>query len=285
MACAPGSTCDYPTGTGLAGADLTNDQKQLLLEVIANWVGLSDEQTTTDALAKIEATLDETYVNWSGATVYDMTSGDGIYFEISGPDVFIEFASQQGSAGADVEGVITAAGATSTASTAIRPTTTPTAPLSRRRLAWPVAEVLRRAGPAGRRRPALERRLTSTGISALIRDDRGPSSIEINRGASNSPLLWIDANPDVSTPATLPSGSFHGMVLRTLLDDFERALEGLAGPVYLHVDLDVLDPSEPGGLAGRRRPPADSSRRAATIAVVQGAGINTTLADRPLGVV
>ncbi len=101
-------------------------------------------------------------------------------------------------------------------------------------------------------------------------------------------VLWIDANPDVSTPATLPSGSFHGMVLRTLLgdgaaelvpdeplvprqvvltgirefeplqreyldeaairwhgvDDFERALEGLVGPVYLHVDLDVLDPSE-----------------------------------------
>jgi arginase len=90
------------------------------------------------------------------------------------------------------------------------------------------------------------------------------------------------------TPATLPSGSFHGMVLSTLLgdgavelvpedplvpgqvvltgirqfeplqreyleeaairwhgvDDFERALESLVGPVYLHVDLDVLDPSE-----------------------------------------
>jgi arginase len=101
-------------------------------------------------------------------------------------------------------------------------------------------------------------------------------------------VLWIDAHPDVSTPETLPSGSFHGMVLRTLLgegavelvpeeplvpgqvvltgirefealqreyleaaairwhgvEDFEQALEGLVGPVYLHVDLDVLDPSE-----------------------------------------
>jgi arginase len=28
------------------------------------------------------------------------------------------------------------------------------------------------------------------------------------------------------------------------LGDFEDALEGLVGPVYLHVDLDVLDPSE-----------------------------------------
>ncbi|KSU59293.1 hypothetical protein AS181_07370 [Gordonia sp. SGD-V-85] len=107
MVCAPGSTCDYPTGTGISGADLTDEQKKLLLDVIANWVGLSDEETTSEALAEIEATLDETYINWSGATAYDMTQGDGIYFQISGPDVYIEFAAQQGSAGADVEGITT----------------------------------------------------------------------------------------------------------------------------------------------------------------------------------
>ncbi|WP_371829063.1 DUF3500 domain-containing protein [Rhodococcoides kyotonense] len=107
MVCAPGSTCDYPTGTGISGADLTDEQKQLLLDVIANWAGLADEETTSDALAKIEATLDTTYVNWSGATTYDMSQGDGIYFQISGPDVYIEFAAQQGSAGADVAGVTT----------------------------------------------------------------------------------------------------------------------------------------------------------------------------------
>ena len=108
MVCAPGGTCDYPTGTGLAGADLTDEQKQLLLDVIANWAGLSDEETTATALAEIEATLDDTFVNWSGATVYDMTQGDGIYFQISGPNAYIEFAAQRGSAGADVDGVVTA---------------------------------------------------------------------------------------------------------------------------------------------------------------------------------
>lgn len=40
MVCTPGSTCDYPTGTGISGADLTDEQKQLLLDVIANWAGL-----------------------------------------------------------------------------------------------------------------------------------------------------------------------------------------------------------------------------------------------------
>ncbi|MFE5291384.1 DUF3500 domain-containing protein [Isoptericola sp. NPDC056618] len=108
LVCAPGGTCDYPTGTGISGADLTDEQNLLLLDVIANWVGLSDQETTDAALAEIEATLDETYINWSGATEYDMTSGDGIYFQISGPDVYIEFSNQQGSAGADVNGVVTA---------------------------------------------------------------------------------------------------------------------------------------------------------------------------------
>jgi hypothetical protein len=108
MVCEPGGTCNYPTGTGLSGADLTDEQKQLLLDVIANWVGLADEETTANALAEIEATLDETFVNWSGATVYDMSQGDGIYFQISGPKAYVEFAAQAGSAGADVDGVVTA---------------------------------------------------------------------------------------------------------------------------------------------------------------------------------
>lgn len=108
MVCAPGSTCDYPTGTGLKGSDLTDEQKELLLDVIANWVGLADEETTETELDAIRETLDDTYINWSGATEYDTSTGDGIYFQISGPKVYVEFANQQGSAGADIDGVITA---------------------------------------------------------------------------------------------------------------------------------------------------------------------------------
>ncbi|MEK0377439.1 DUF3500 domain-containing protein, partial [Corynebacterium mastitidis] len=109
MVCAPGGTCDYPTGTGLKGSDLTEEQRDLLIDVVANWVGMADEETTTAQLDAIRATLDETYVNWSGATSYDdTTTGEGIYFQISGPRVYIDFANQHGSAGADIEGVTTA---------------------------------------------------------------------------------------------------------------------------------------------------------------------------------
>ncbi|WEO76029.1 DUF3500 domain-containing protein [Cryobacterium sp. SO2] len=105
--CAPGDTCDFATGAGLTGADLTDEQKQLLLDLIANWAGMADEETTATELAEIEATLDTTVIAWSGETTYDMSTGDGISFSISGPNVYISFQAQQGSAGADVDGVTT----------------------------------------------------------------------------------------------------------------------------------------------------------------------------------
>lgn len=109
-------------------------------------------------------------------------------------------------------------------------------------------------------------------------------------------LIWFDANPDLHTPDSSPSGAFCGMVLRALLgdgapglraerplapsdvvlvgtrseDDGEAAylattpirmvraeeLDSLADAVdaigcdrvYLHIDLDVLDPGEFAGL-------------------------------------
>ncbi len=86
---------------------LTDEQKQLLLKVIANWTNLADSETTQATMDQISATLDDTYVNWSGATVYDTSQGKGIYFQISGPKVYIELASQDNDAGATVSGVQT----------------------------------------------------------------------------------------------------------------------------------------------------------------------------------
>ncbi|WP_328443509.1 arginase family protein [Amycolatopsis sp. NBC_00438] len=99
-------------------------------------------------------------------------------------------------------------------------------------------------------------------------------------------VAWFDAHADLNTAATSPSGAFHGMVLRSLLgegdpefaaapalepgravllgtrvfDPEERAavarglavtsVDALAGAekLYVHVDLDVLEPTEFGGL-------------------------------------
>ncbi|RSM36963.1 arginase family protein [Amycolatopsis balhimycina DSM 5908] len=99
-------------------------------------------------------------------------------------------------------------------------------------------------------------------------------------------VVWFDAHPDLNTPDSSPSGAFHGMVLRSLFgegdpefaadpaltpgnvalagarvfDPAEQAavdgglvvtpVEALTGveKLYVHVDLDVLDPSEFPGL-------------------------------------
>ncbi|MFC7488700.1 arginase family protein [Knoellia sp. CPCC 206453] len=134
--------------------------------------------------------------------------------------------------------------------------------------------------------------------------DLAPIAAARSRYGDALTVLWIDAHPDVYAPGELSSGSFHAMILRTLLGegpaalvprepldprqvrlagrrvggdpelaylartglrqhavaDFERVLDGLAGPVYLHIDLDVLDPadfrsvgySEPHGVTAER---------------------------------
>lgn len=105
--CVPGDVCDFETGEGLSNADLTDEQKELLLDLIANWSEMADEESTATTRAEIEATLDETVNAWSGETTYEMSSGDGINFSISGPNVYVAFEAQQGSAGADVDGVST----------------------------------------------------------------------------------------------------------------------------------------------------------------------------------
>jgi arginase len=134
--------------------------------------------------------------------------------------------------------------------------------------------------------------------------DIAPIAAAHARYGDRMTVLWIDAHPDVYSPQTLPSGAFHGMVVRALLgdgpaglvperplspeqviiageragaeaehrylaetgvrrygvDDLEKALDGLDGPVYVHIDLDVLEPTvfgstcypEPDGLLPQR---------------------------------
>jgi arginase len=136
--------------------------------------------------------------------------------------------------------------------------------------------------------------------------DIAPISAARARYGDALTVLWIDAHPDVYSPGTLPSGAFHGMVVRALLGDadipaalvpehtlapdrivivgerggadsehryieatglrrhgvadVEAAFAAVRGPVYVHVDLDVLEPAvfastcypEPGGLDPHR---------------------------------
>ncbi|MFT2692433.1 arginase family protein [Clavibacter zhangzhiyongii] len=146
---------------------------------------------------------------------------------------------------------------------------------------------------------------SAPGPLVTIGGDCGVEAASIAHAARAHPglaVVWLDAHADLHTPATSPSGAFHGMVLRAVLgegvdglelpagavtadrvvlagvrafDDAESDLveaRGIAllgadavGPealvaavaatgatdVYVHVDLDVLDP---GGMSGVGQP-------------------------------
>jgi len=110
------------------------------------------------------------------------------------------------------------------------------------------------------------------------------ASIDATAARGRPVLLWADAHADLNTAESSPSGAFHGMVLRALIDDgivaaedvlllgvrdlddaearaidtlglrridasevatavADRAADGAPAVLYLHVDLDVLDPA------------------------------------------
>ncbi|KRF31006.1 arginase family protein [Yonghaparkia sp. Soil809] len=114
------------------------------------------------------------------------------------------------------------------------------------------------------------------------------AAVEHVARAGRTVLVWADAHADLNTPTSSPSGAFHGMVLRSIIDHgivapadvllvgtrdldpaeehaveslgialvaigevgaavAERAAEG-ATELYVHVDLDVIDPSEFAGV-------------------------------------
>ena len=90
----PGEDWAFPTTSeGLVGAQLTADQKSLLLAAINTYVGDLDDADAATILAEYESELDSTYVAYSGTT--SMTE-KGDYVRIDGPSVWIEFSMQNG---------------------------------------------------------------------------------------------------------------------------------------------------------------------------------------------
>lgn len=76
-------------GGGLKGSELTDYQKQMLIDATASWICLGDEATVTSKQEKIADTLDETYFS-----VLNDPDGNRLAFRVDGPEVFIEFTEQ-----------------------------------------------------------------------------------------------------------------------------------------------------------------------------------------------
>lgn len=86
----PGHDGETIQPEGLKTSALNDSQRQLLLDVIAEWSGIIHDAAASAKLAEIKANLDATWFAWSGP----LEAGKA-YFRVQGPTVIIEYAPQR----------------------------------------------------------------------------------------------------------------------------------------------------------------------------------------------
>lgn len=75
---------------GLRGSDLSDYQREMLIDATTNWICLGDKSTVVSKQNRIAETLDETYFSLSDIPGADPE--EGLTFQVTGPEVFIKFS-------------------------------------------------------------------------------------------------------------------------------------------------------------------------------------------------
>jgi hypothetical protein len=91
LALGPGRDGQMIEPEGIKGSNLTEKQREMLLDLASEWTGIIDEAAATAKLAEIKRNITETWFAWSGPP----EKGGAAYFRIHGPTAFIEFAPQR----------------------------------------------------------------------------------------------------------------------------------------------------------------------------------------------
>ncbi len=76
---------------GIKVSALNAAQKEKLLDVVYEWVGIMNDEAAAVRMAEIKASLNDTWFAWSEPT----TNGSGAYYRIQGPTLLIEYSPQQ----------------------------------------------------------------------------------------------------------------------------------------------------------------------------------------------
>lgn len=79
------------TPKGVAGADLSPEQRSLLVDVLTAYIGRIADDVADLQLAKVNASLDQLHFLWAGST----EPGLPHYYRIQGGDLFIEYDCAQ----------------------------------------------------------------------------------------------------------------------------------------------------------------------------------------------
>lgn len=76
---------------GIKATDLSEEQREMLLDLASEWTGIMPESVSERKMEEMKQNVEETWFAWSGPT----EPGSAAYFRIQGPTVFIEFAPQR----------------------------------------------------------------------------------------------------------------------------------------------------------------------------------------------
>jgi hypothetical protein len=87
----PGHDGETIQPEGIKGSELTEKQREMLLDLASEWTGIQNEAIAAAKMAELKKNVAETWFAWSGPT----EKGAAAYFRIQGPTVLIEYAPQK----------------------------------------------------------------------------------------------------------------------------------------------------------------------------------------------
>ena len=79
---------------GLKASAMNDRQRAMLLDLIAQLVGIINEDSPATRIAEIRADLNEAWFAWSGNTTAEPGANITAYYRIEGPRLVIEYAPQ-----------------------------------------------------------------------------------------------------------------------------------------------------------------------------------------------
>ena len=91
LALGPGRDGQMIEPEGIKGSNLTEKQREMLIDLASEWTGIIHEAAAAAKLEEVKKNIAETWFAWSGPP----EKGGAAYFRIHGPTAFIEFAPQR----------------------------------------------------------------------------------------------------------------------------------------------------------------------------------------------
>lgn len=90
----PGHDGETIEPEGLPASAMNEGQRAMLLDLIAQWVGIARDEYARPRMDEIRAGIENTWFAWSGPTTHAAGRNGTAYYRVQGPKLVIEFAPQ-----------------------------------------------------------------------------------------------------------------------------------------------------------------------------------------------